>query len=210
MRKPLRVIVAGCLLGGLVLVLIPTGHHDAYPQEALADTEHIQACQVLTTAAITRVTDQRVSAQFVLLPWSSTVVENLFPSISRAECEYRLSKPCSGTPLRSVNLFIVDEPTHSQALYRYTYNAMLLGQDSTVTNDYVTTPVDGYTSYRLAIGNEVLVRILDNRFILDLQGHFCSALPASREEAFVSAFLAAIEFPVSNDLAHTAPLSPEA
>jgi len=179
-----------------VAFVAPRGTYKPYSRRLLPESAFALPCTALPTTAFESV-GATVSSRNVLLDKPLIEVENLFPSVSRTACIYQWSARCSNAAqLKSASLTATTLPTDRQALYRYSYNQLLLRQDSKGPNAFANYRVDGSRAYRLTIGNEVLIRILSGRVILDLHAHLCGTITGRRAEALVGGIVDKMRLPV--------------
>ena len=197
--KRTTTLIIPIAIAALVIVVAPYGTHNAYPTTVLPDTQRVEACNELPANNVSPLVGTRARGEFRQLRRPDAEVENLFPSISRTQCAYKWDTPCPTSHLKSLALVVIDEPTNEQALSRYVYEATILQQDSTNANGYRAFGIQGRRAYELVIGAEVLVRVDDGPFILDLQATTCQQSSASSEESSLVALVDALHLPVSDN-----------
>lgn len=188
------------VIGGIVLaaLLAPFGRYSPYPHTTLRASQVVQTCRALPGERIGKAVGRPVATSMRLAAKPNAEIENLFPSISINECDYRWHVTCShATSLRSLTLTVVDLPDSTQALSRYTYARLLLQSDSTGSNDFRDFFLEGRRAYEIALQNEVLVRVLDGHFIIDMQYHLCTTASASEQEAAVHLLVEQLRLPIS-------------
>jgi hypothetical protein len=186
-------------LGALVAValVIPLGRYEPYPARVLPSTMFAQACLALPGNAVAETIRTPVRASVAVLGKPHAAAENLFPSVSRTACHYRWKVTCTRPDgVRAAIAIIAALPNHSQALARYTYTKMLLGQDSYAENDFHDLVLSHRSAYELTIQGEVLTRILDGRFVVDLQFHLCTAVGGQRAQQAVRQIVDRLKLPV--------------
>jgi hypothetical protein len=201
MRRPQTAVAVGVVAMVVsVALLVPIGKHLAYPKEVLADSEFVRACSELPESPVAQIVGAPVTDRFQQLPRPNIEVENLFPSISRDQCSFVWSTPCPSSSLKTLVLYVTDEPDSQQGLGRFTYNELLLQQDSSDINGFHTFALRHRRGYELAIGSEVLVRMLDTRFILDLHAITCRDGDAKSDEALIAPLVSTFHFPVTSEV----------
>jgi hypothetical protein len=182
----------------VVALLAPLGRYDPYPRTRLAMTEIADSCRALPGDAVSAIVGHPVATSAHVRPKPRAEIENLFPSISRSECAYRWPVRCArATTLRALTLTVIALPDRLQALTRFGYGRTFLRQDSRSENGFGDFSAKGRRAYEVTIGREVLERVLDRRYVLDMQAHLCGAVPAARAEAAVRPLVARLRLPVS-------------
>lgn len=191
-------LLTGLFVGALVIFVTPAGSNKPYTRRLLPETEFANACKALPGAAFKAIVGETVDARDVLLDKPLAETENLFPSISRTACVYTWKPQCqaSGNRPRGASLTTVTMPTRRQALYRYTYNKILLQQDSTSANAFVNYKINQNRAYRLAIANEVLVRVLNKKVVVDLHIDLCHSSSGTKSEALVARLASQLRLPI--------------
>lgn len=180
-----------------VALVLPLGRYAPYGSHALRETSFARACSALPSGAVSRTLGAPVRASEAALLKVRVEVENLFPAISRTACEYAWKPVCRRSAALHSMIFIVAAlPTSSQALYRYSYAYELLHQDSLAANGFNDLVLAGHRAYELTIGSEVLVRVLDGRYVIDMQYHLCGTPAANAAQAAVRPIADALRLPV--------------
>jgi hypothetical protein len=87
-------------------------------------------------------------------------------------------------------------PNALQALYRYSYSEGILHQDSVAANDFNELRLAGRRAYELTIGNEVLVRVLDGHYVVDMQYHLCGSPAGNVSQATVRPVADSLRLPI--------------
>lgn len=180
-----------------VALAVPLGHYAPYSSHALRETSFARACHALPVEALARVVGARVRAPEVALRRVRAEVENLFPAVSRTACEYEWKPACThAARLRGLSVIVAALPNASQALYRYSYTEEMLHQDSYTINAFNTFQFAGHRAYELTIGNEVLVRVLDRDYVIDMKFHLCSAIAANAAQATARPIAHSLRLPI--------------
>ncbi len=171
--------VVGLTAIAAIALVIPLGRYTPYGSHALRETSFARACRALPGNALARSLGTPVRAYEAALLKVRAEVENLFPAISRTACEYAWRSVCRrATKLHSLIVIVDTLPNASQALYRYSYTHEMLDQDSLAANSFNNLHLAGRHAYEVTIGNEVLVRVLDGRYLIDMQFHLCGTRSA--------------------------------
>ncbi len=192
-----------------VALAVPLGHYAPYSSHALRETSFARACHALPGEALARTVGARVRASEVALRTVRAEVENLFPAVSRTACEYEWKPACAhAARLRSLIVIVTTLPNASQALYRYSYTEGMLHQDSYTINAFNTFQFSGHRAYELTIGNEVLVRVLDRDYVIDMKFHLCGPLAANASQAAARPIAHRLSLPVI--AGKSAPSAPQA
>jgi hypothetical protein len=192
-----------------IALAMPLGLYKPYPSHALRETSFALACHALPGGTLASALGTPVRASEVALLKVHAEVENLFPAVSRTACEYAWRPACRrAVTLGSLIVIVTTLPNASQALYRYSYNRELLHQDSLVTNDFNDFNFAGRRAYELTIGNEVLVRVLDGSYVIDMQYHLCGLLAGDAAQAVVRPIAKSLRLPIL--AANLAPSTPRA
>jgi hypothetical protein len=189
--------VTGFVAIAAIVLAIPLGRYAPYASHALPETSFARACHALPGGALARALGTPVSASEVALLKVRAEVENLFPAVSRTACEYAWTPACrrAARP-RSLIVIVATLPNASQALYRYSYTHEILHQDSLAANDFNDLHLAGYRGYELMIGTEVLVRVLDGRYVIDMQYHLCGMLAGYAAQAAVQPIAGDLRLPI--------------
>jgi hypothetical protein len=189
------------LVGGLALavgMLAPLGRYNPYPHTAFRADQVVRACGALPSGAISTAVRRPVTTSWHLVQKPKVKTEYLFPSVSISECDYKWRVTCTQpTTLQNMALVVNDQPDGKHALGRYTYVRLLLEAETTRSNDLRHFMMGGRAAYELAIGNEVLVRVLDGHFIVDMHFNFCGTANASEQESVAGPLAGQLRFPIS-------------
>ncbi len=158
-----------------VALVVPTGHHEPYPRQHLAQHGYAEVCRALTSQAVGDVVGRRVAARSAIANVANAEVGNLFPAISRTACIYRWHDACANPgSLRRAALYVTTMPSGGQALGRYTYARALITEDSvSAHNNFKAFSLDGLSGYEFTLGPLALTRLLQGRFVLDLHTEGC-------------------------------------
>jgi hypothetical protein len=185
------------LLVGVVL-LVPIGRYEAYPSRALAQTLLVHSCRVLPSTAVGTVVGAHVHDRESTLARPHVAVEEIMPSISRNACVYHWPAECgTDATLSRLELTVIAMPNADQALARYRYAREILHQGSYSANHFADFRLARRQAYRLVIERTVIIRVLDGRFIVDLQPRLCDGVPGARAQEATAGLVRALRLPVA-------------
>jgi hypothetical protein len=179
------------------VALFPFGKYNPYPHTVLPVSQVARSCDVLDAAYVSTATGQPVRSSSRLVPKPDEDMENLYPSISISGCSYhwhaRCTRPLS---LRSLTVNVTDMPSNAQATRRFAFAAQKLYTESERSNGYRNFYLHRRRAYELAIQSEVLARVLDSHFIVDMHVSLCATAASAREEAAVQPLIDRLRLPV--------------
>jgi hypothetical protein len=179
------------------VALFPFGKYNPYPHIGLPVSQVARSCDVLGAAYVSRATGQPVRSSSSLVPKPDEDTENLYPSISISGCSYQWHARCTrAASLRSLAVNVIDMPSNTQATRRFAFAAQELYTQSNRSNGYRNFYLHRRNAYELAIQKEVLVRVLDSHFIVDMHISLCTAAAAAQEEAAVQQLVERLRLPV--------------
>ena len=189
-------LVGGCVL--IVILLVPLGYYDPYPRTLLAESQTVRACRALPISSVNDEVGEKARASTRLAPKPNVTVEDLFPTVSINECDYSWHAVCAGgNSLRSLSLAVIDLPNNRQASSRYSYDETALDIDSLNTNHFREFSFRGRQAYEVSIGNEVLMRVLDSHFVVDMHYYLCAPTAANDEQAAIWPLALQLRLPIS-------------
>jgi hypothetical protein len=196
-RPRARIVAYVSAVAALVLA-VPVGRYAPFHTVALKETTFARPCVALPSRSLERTIGTAVTASEVALVKPQAEVENLFPSVSRTACEYHLGKVCTGeSVLRQADVIVATLPNRSQALYRYSFNRDLLHQDSYRQNRFREFHIGGDRAYAITIDDEVLVRVLDGKSVVDMQFHLCEPRGGSESQGIIWPIVTALRLPIT-------------
>lgn len=195
-HKRTRTVASFAAVAALVLA-IPLGHYAPYRARALRETTFARVCPALPGNALEHALGIGVHTSEIALIKPRAEIENLFPSVSRTACEYAWKAVCARpSALRSLVVIVATMPEPSQALSRYTYAYEMLHQDSLAGNDFNDFQLADHQAYELTIENEVLVRLLDSDYVVDMQYHLCGSIGGPPAQALVHPLVTRLHLPI--------------
>lgn len=209
-RRPRVRTVAYLSAAAAVILAIPVGRYAPFHTVALKETTFARPCVALPGRSLERTVGRPVTMSEVVLIKPHAEVENLFPAVSRTACEYHLKRVCSsGSEVRESNVIIATLPNRSQALYRYSFSHELLHQDSVRQNDFHDFHVGNDRAYAVTIEDEVLVRVLDGKSVVDMHFHLCEPLGGSESQAAVWPIVSGLQLPITSSSRRPSAPQPE-
>lgn len=179
------------------IALLPFGKYNPYPHTGLPVSQVARSCDVLGAAYVSTATGQPVRSSSRLVPKPDEDTENLYPSISISGCSYhwhvRCTRPLS---VRSLAVNVIDMPSNAQATRRFAFAAQELYTQSDRSNGYRNFYLHRRRAYELAIQSDVLARVLDSHFVVEMNVSLCEAAASAQEEAAVQPLMERLRLPV--------------
>jgi hypothetical protein len=178
----------------VLALLLPIGRYEPYPYRPLAEREVADACGALPGSAVGSVVGAQVAAIERRLPKTRTEVENLFPSISHSGCSYRWPVRCPRpNAVRELSLEVIDMPDPDPALVRYNG----VRNDLEATRPVRSFRLHGRSAYDAVLDDEVLIRVLDRRFIVDAHVHYCGHVSTGAAQAAAAPLATRMMLPIA-------------